>query len=237
MTGGAGYLGSVLVDRLLDMNCVNKVYIIDNLSYKQQSFLQHYKNFRNNRFEFIYADVRNSNLLKEYVSKVDVVIPLAAIVGFPACDRDQNLATEINFQQVTNICDSLSDDQLVIYPNTNSGYGVNESQEFCTEETPLNPISHYGVTKCLAEKRVLDHSDGISLRLATVFGCSPRMRLDLLVNDFVYKACTDGYITLFEHNFRRNFIHVEDVANTFKHFVLDYYLYGAQFNGEAFNVG
>ncbi len=237
VTGGAGYLGSVLVDRLLGMNCVNKVYVLDNLLYKQQSFLQHYKYFHNNRFEFIYADVRNSNLLKEYVSKVDVVIPLAAIVGFPACERDQSLATEINFKQITNICKSLSNEQLVVYPNTNSGYGMNESQEFCTEETPLNPISHYGVTKCLAENRVLDDSDGISLRLATVFGCSPRMRLDLLVNDFVYKACTDGYIILFEHKFRRNFIHVEDVANAFKHFILDYYLYGTQFNGEAFNVG
>ena len=237
VTGGAGYLGSVIVDRLLDMNCVGKVYVLDNLSYKQQSFLNHFKHFQNNKFEFIYGDVRNSNLLKEYVSKVDVVIPLAAIVGFPACDKDQTLATQINFEQIKSICDSLSDDQLIIYPNTNSGYGVNDSQEFCTEETPLNPISHYGITKCQAEKEIFNSSSGLSLRLATVFGCSPRMRLDLLVNDFVYKACTDGYITLFEHKFRRNFIHVSDVAEAFKHFILDYYCYGAQYNAQAFNVG
>jgi nucleoside-diphosphate-sugar epimerase len=133
----------------------------------------------------------------------------------------------------------VSDEQLIIYPNTNSGYGVNESQEFCTEETELNPISHYGITKCNAEEEVLSSHNGVSLRLATVFGCSPRMRLDLLVNDFVYKACTENYIILFEHKFRRNFIHVADATSAFQHFILENYLglgKGA-FSGEAYNVG
>jgi nucleoside-diphosphate-sugar epimerase len=237
VTGGAGYLGSVLVDKLLNMTCIGKVYVLDNLMYKQQSFLHHFKHFHTNKFEFIYGDVRNSLLLQKYVNKADVIIPLAAIVGFPACETDKSLATEVNFEQVNGICKMVSDEQLIIYPNTNSGYGVNESQEFCTEETELNPISHYGMTKCNAEEEVLSSRNGVSLRLATVFGCSPRMRLDLLVNDFVYKACTENYIILFEHKFRRNFIHVSDVAEAFKHFILDYYLYGAQFNGEAFNVG
>lgn len=237
ITGGAGYVGSVLVDRLLNLKVVNKVYVIDNLLYKQESFFHFFKYFKQNRYEFIHGDVRDSNLLKEYCKKVDVVIPLAAIVGFPACDKDQLLSSQVNYEHVKKICDLASEDQFIIYPNTNSGYGIGDSQEFCTEETPLNPISHYGRTKCDAEKAVLDSQKGLSLRLATVFGASPRMRIDLLVNDFVYKACVDKCIVLFEHTFKRNFVHVSDVANAFAHFVTENYLTPNYCSGEVFNVG
>jgi len=237
VTGGAGYIGSVLVDRLLSLNCIKKVYILDNLLYKQQSFFHFFKYSKNNKFEFVYGDVRDKEVLREYCSKVDLVIPLAAIVGFPACEKDKTLSTQINFSQVKDICNFISGDQFIIYPNTNSGYGTNKSDVFCTEDTPLNPISHYGKTKCDAEDLVLNSAKGISLRLATVFGSSPRMRLDLLVNDFVYKACTDGYITLFEHEFRRNFIHVLDVAQAFEFFILKNYISPKECGGEPFNVG
>ena len=237
VTGGAGYLGSVLVDELLNMTCIGKVCVLDNLMYKQQSFLHHFKHFHTNKFEFIYGDVRNSSLLQKYANKADVIIPLAAIVGFPACERDKLLATEVNLKQVSSICKMVSDEQLIIYPNTNSGYGVGSAGELCTEESPLNPISHYGRTKCDAEKAVLDSQKGLSLRLATVFGASARMRIDLLVNDFVYKACVDKSIVLFEHTFKRNFIHVSDVASAFVHFIRENYLSHDYGIGEAFNVG
>tara|TARA_Y100000310_G_scaffold332010_1_gene406709 strand:- start:1301 stop:2281 length:981 start_codon:yes stop_codon:yes gene_type:complete len=237
VTGGAGYIGSVLVDRLLNLNLVRKVYVLDNLFYKQESFFHFFKYFKSNKFEFVYGDVRDAKLLREYCGKVDVIIPLAAIVGFPACDKDKLLSSQINFDQVKQICEFASQDQFIIYPNTNSGYGVGESQETCTEETPLNPISHYGQTKCDAEKAVLDSQKGMSLRLATVFGCSPRMRIDLLVNDFVYKACIDKCIVLFEHHFRRNFVHVSDVAGAFTHFITENYLSHGVYTKQVFNVG
>ena len=237
VTGGAGYVGSVLVDRLLDLNCVRKVYVLDNLYYKQESFFHFFKHFKNDSYEFVYGDVRDSALLEEYCAKVDVVIPLAAIVGFPACDKDKLLSSQVNYEHVKKICEITSRDQLILYPNTNSGYGIGNADEFCTEETPLNPISHYGRTKCDAEKAVLDCQRGLSLRLATVFGVSARMRTDLLVNDFVYKACVDKCIVLFEHAFKRNFVHVSDVAGAFSHFIMENYLSNGYGLGEAFNVG
>lgn len=237
VTGGAGYVGSVLVQNLLDAQLVDKVYVIDNLLYKQESFLHFFKYFKNNNYEFIYGDVRDSALLEKYCAKVDVIIPLAAIVGFPACDKDKLLSSQVNYEHVKKISEIASEDQLIIYPNTNSGYGVGNADEFCTEETPLNPISHYGRTKCDAEKAVLDSQKGLSLRLATVFGASARMRIDLLVNDFVYKACVDKCIVLFEHTFKRNFIHVSDVAGAFVHFIRENYFSHGYGRGEAFNVG
>jgi len=237
VTGGAGYIGSVLIDQLLELNLVRKVYVLDSLIYKQESFFHFFKYFKNNKFEFVYGDVRDSKLLREYCNKVDVIIPLAAIVGFPACDKDKLLSSQVNLDQVKQICKFASKDQFIIYPNTNSGYGTDESQEICTEETPLNPISHYGRTKCDAEKAVLDSQKGMTLRLATVFGCSPRMRIDLLVNDFVYKACVDKCIVLFEHHFRRNFVHVSDVAGAFTHFLTENYLSHGAHTEQVFNVG
>jgi len=227
ITGGAGYLGSVLVDRLLDSG--HEVTVLDNLMYNQTSLI-HYS--YNKRFDFIYGDVRDTNLLEKLVPNFNVIIPLAAIVGFPACDRDKDLATAVNYTHVKTICDLVSGSDIkVIYPNTNSGYGIGENSE-CTEESPLNPISHYGVTKVKAEREVLNIG-GISIRLATVFGSSPRMRMDLLVNEFVYKALTDKYITIFEKNFKRNYIHIRDVAKTFEYMIENY----EKFQSEVFNVG
>ena len=227
ITGGAGYLGSVLVDRLL--NNGYEVTVLDNLMYNQTSLI-HYS--YNKNFHFIYGDVRDTTLLKKLVPLFNMVIPLAAIVGFPACDRDRVLATAVNYQHVKEICDLVRGTNIkVVYPNTNSGYGIGENGE-CTEESPLNPISHYGVTKVLAEREVLAVG-GISVRLATVFGSSPRMRMDLLVNEFVYKALTDKYITIFEKNFKRNYIHIRDVAKTFQYMLENY----QKFSGEVFNVG
>ena len=183
-------------------------------------------------FNFIYGDVRDKSLLKSLVNTFDVIIPLAAIVGFPACDRDKDLATAINYEHVRYICELVNGTKIrVVYPNTNSGYGIGESGE-CTEESPLNPISHYGVTKVKAEGEVLGIG-GISVRLATVFGTSPRMRMDLLVNEFVYKALTDKYITIFEKDFVRNYIHIRDVANVFLFMIENY----EKHSGEVFNVG
>lgn len=227
ITGGAGYLGSVLVERLLKYDY--NVTVLDNLMYNQTSLI-HYSHNKN--FDFIYGDVRDKSLLEKLVNNFDVIIPLAAIVGFPACDRDKELATQINYEQVKTICELIKDTNIkIVYPNTNSGYGIGENGE-CTENSPLNPISHYGVTKVNAEKEVLKIG-GISIRLATVFGSSPRMRMDLLVNEFVYKALTDKYITIFEKNFQRNYIHIRDVAKTFQYMIENY----ENYKGEVFNVG
>jgi nucleoside-diphosphate-sugar epimerase len=210
ITGGAGYLGSVITEKMLKAG--HSVTSIDNLLFKQLSPLQ----FTSNpNYNFIYGDVRNVDFLKHQVGLHDVIIPLAAIVGFPACKADPKLAWEVNYTQIETILDSITDNHIVLYPNTNSGYGIGEGQTECTEESPLNPISVYGESKCAAEKLLLESSQAICFRLATVFGTSTRMRTDLLVNEFVYKAMTDKYITVFEKHFKRNFIHIQDVANVF----------------------
>ena len=227
ITGGSGYLGSVMTDVFLSNGY--EVTILDNLMYNQTSSIvySHHKSFK-----FIYGDVRNHELLKELVLQNDIIIPLAAIVGFPACDRDKQLATQINYDHVKVVCDvAKENNKRVVYPNTNSGYGIGENGE-CTEESPLNPISHYGVTKVNAEREVLGIG-GISLRLATVFGTSPRMRMDLLVNEFVYKAMSDKSIVLFEKHFVRNYIHIRDVALVFLKMIEEYTTH----SGEVFNVG
>jgi len=184
-------------------------------------------------FEFVHGDVRDHNKLLPYIKEADVIIPLAAIVGFPACEKDKRLATEVNYEQIKFILDNTTSNQKIIYPNTNSGYGIGQDGIHCTEETPLNPISHYGITKCDAEKALLDSGRAITLRLATVFGVSPRMRLDLLVNDFTYKATNEGYIVIFEKDFKRNFIHIRDVALTFTYMINEY----EKYMGQTFNVG
>lgn len=227
ITGGAGYLGSVITELLLQD--WREITVLDNMMYNQTSLINfsHYDNFK-----FINGDVRDRELLKELVITHDVIIPLAAIVGFPACERDKELATQINYEHVKFVCDiAKENNKKVVYPNTNSGYGIGENGE-CTEESPLNPISHYGKTKVEAEKEVLGIG-GISLRLATVFGTSPRMRMDLLVNEFVYKALTDKSIVLFEKKFIRNFIHIRDVALVFRKMINQY----ERWSGRVFNVG
>jgi nucleoside-diphosphate-sugar epimerase len=229
ITGGAGYLGSVLTQKLLDSGY--KVVVLDKLIFNQLSLLPYTSN---SNFKFVYGDVRDVDLLKKLVNECDTIIPLAAIVGFPACDADPKLAYEINFEQIRNIVDWIKGtDKKILYPNTNSGYGVGKDGVYCDETSPLNPISIYGKTKIDAEKYILENTDGICFRLATVFGVSARMRVDLLVNDFTYKAITDKYIVVFERNFKRNFIHIKDVASAFIFMIENYDTY----KGEVFNVG
>jgi nucleoside-diphosphate-sugar epimerase len=229
ITGGAGYLGSVLTGTLLNKGY--SVTVLDKLLFNQTSLLQYTSN---PKFKFIYGDVRNVTELEKLCKEADAIIPLAAIVGFPACASDPKLAKEINFDQIVNIVKFTNgQNKKILYPNTNSGYGLGTGQLECTEESPLTPISVYGQTKCDAENFLRNCTDAIVFRLATVFGVSSRMRTDLLVNDFVYKAITDKYIVVFEKSFKRNFIHIEDVANAFL-FMLENY---DKYKHEIFNVG
>jgi nucleoside-diphosphate-sugar epimerase len=226
ITGGAGYLGSVLTEVLLGKGY--QVTLLDNLIYKQTSVAPF--SFNKN-FKFILGDVTDNSVLRPLVESHDVIIPLAAIVGMPACKAQPELTVKINFEQVNNITKWVTKNQMVLIPNTNSQYG--SSTEIITEDSPFKPLSLYAETKCDAEKAVLDSGNGIALRLATVFGMSYRMRMDLLVNDFVYKALTDGYLVLFESHFIRNYIHIRDIANTFLFMIENY----ERCNNNAFNVG
>jgi nucleoside-diphosphate-sugar epimerase len=229
ITGGAGYLGSVITGKIL--NTGHEVVVLDKLIFNQTSLLVYTSN---PNFRFIHGDVRNESLLEKLCNEADAIIPLAAVVGFPACDAEPELAEEINYKQIFNIVRfTMGKNKKILYPNTNSGYGIGVGQTECTEESPLNPISIYGKTKCNAEDLLKSSTDAIIFRLATVFGVSPRMRTDLLVNDFTYKAITDKYIVVFEKNFKRNFIHIQDVANVFL-FMLENY---EKYSGEIFNVG
>ena len=226
ITGGAGYLGSNLTRHLLEAGYT--VTVLDNLMYDQVTLLHL---FGNPKFQFELGDVRDKKLLQELVGLNDVIIPLAAIVGMPACKANPELTVAVNYQQVADIVEVLRDDQKLILPNTNSQYGSSDS--IITEESPFNPLSLYAKTKCDAENTMLANGNGVSLRLATVFGVSPRMRTDLLVNDFVYKSVVDGYLVLFEAHFKRNYIHVQDIARTFQ-FIIENY---EKCKGQAFNVG
>jgi len=226
ITGGAGYLGSVLTETLLKEG--HEVTVLDSLCYNQLSLSGF---FHNKSFKFILGDVRNSSLLEKLVKENEVIIPLAAIVGMPACKSNPQAAIDINLNQIKNVIKFSSSSHRIILPNTNSQYG--SSTEIITESSPFKPLSLYAETKCDAEKALLDSGNGIALRLATVFGMSYRMRMDLLVNDLVYKALTDGYLVLFESHFVRNYIHVRDVAKAFC-FMINRYL---NCNNNAFNVG
>ncbi|RIL04510.1 MAG: hypothetical protein DCC71_13890 [Proteobacteria bacterium] len=228
VTGGAGYLGSVLCEHLLDAG--HAVTVLDALHHGVPSLLHL---CANPGFEFVRGDARDEAALGRLVADADAIIPLAAVVGAPACDRDPWLATSTNLDAVRTLLRLRSPSQLVVYPTTNSGYGTQSGELHCTEETPLEPISLYGRTKVDAEKAVLDAPHAITLRLATVFGTSPRMRLDLLVNHFVHAAVTDRYLVIFEKHFRRNFIHVRDVADCFLHCLAN----GAKMAGRAYNAG
>jgi nucleoside-diphosphate-sugar epimerase len=226
ITGGAGYLGSVLAEVLINKGY--KVTVLDNLIYKQTSVAPF---VYNPNFNFVLGDVTDNTVLRPLVESHDVIIPLAAIVGMPACKAQPELTVKVNYLQVKNITEWINKNQMVLIPNTNSQYG--SSTEIITEESPFKPLSLYAETKCDAEKVVLESGNGIALRLATVFGMSYRMRMDLLVNDFVYKAVTDGYLVLFESHFIRNYIHIRDIANTFLFMIENY----EKCNNNAFNVG
>jgi nucleoside-diphosphate-sugar epimerase len=212
ITGGAGYLGAVMCGRLLQEGF--QVTVLDNMMYRSPSLLGY---CGVPGFHFERGDARDEDTLKRLLVDVDVIIPLASIVGAPACDRDPALATATNLGAIQSLIRARSPSQLVVFPTTNSGYGAQSGEVHCTEQTPLEPISLYGRDKVAAELALLEAGNAITFRLATVFGVSPRMRLDLLVNHFVHAALTDGYIVLFEGHFKRNFIHIRDVADAFVH--------------------
>lgn len=228
VTGGAGYIGSILVPALLAKGYEVTVY--DSLMYRQASLLEC---CANPGFEFVRGDICDANLLRSLIPKFDVIIPLAAIVGAPACKANPAVTRLVNNEAQRRIVESVSSSQRVVFPTTNSGYGIGEKDNFCTEETLLRPISEYGKDKVEIEKAWLDKGNAVTFRLATVFGISPRMRLDLLVNDFTYRAYRDRSIVLFEEHFRRNYIHIRDVARAF--------LFGLEnhdrMKGQAYNIG
>jgi nucleoside-diphosphate-sugar epimerase len=228
VTGGAGYIGSTLVPNLLSKN--HKVTVVDNFMYRQTSLAS---SIKNKNFSLVFGDVRDEGLMKGLISKADVIIPLAAIVGAPACDRDPLLAKTINKDSILWLLKYLSPAQQIIMPTTNSAYGSGDQNNYCDEKSPLNPLSLYARDKVVVEKSLMQFENATSLRLATVFGISPRMRLDLLVNNFVYRAITDGFVIVFEGNFKRNYIHVDDVVQAFN-LALDH---NERFRGEIFNVG
>ncbi|MCH9651264.1 MAG: NAD(P)-dependent oxidoreductase [Deltaproteobacteria bacterium] len=209
ITGGAGYIGSVLSETLLDAN--HQVTAVDNLLFPQPSLLGL---VHRPGFEFVRGDARDSRLMAELVPKADVLIPLAAIVGAPACDLQPRDAREINLEAIEQLLTLRSPQQMFLFPNTNSGYGSRPG-ETCTEDSPFAPVSLYGRTKVAAEQKILEAGGAVTFRLATAFGASPRLRLDLLVNDFTHQAITTGTLVLYESSFRRNFIHVRDIAGAF----------------------
>jgi nucleoside-diphosphate-sugar epimerase len=228
VTGGAGYIGSVLVPLLL--NDGHEVTVIDNFMYRQTSLLDCCER---PSFHIVNGDVRDARLLSEYVPKADAVLPLACLTGAPICARDPWTARAVNFDAVKTIADMLSPGQMMIFPSTNSGYGVGEADIYCDEDTPLRPVSLYGRLKVELESLLLDKGTVVTFRFATLFGTSPRMRLDLLVNDFTYRAVTDRSVVLFEPHFKRNYLHVRDAARAFAHVLANY----DAMKGRAFNVG
>ena len=228
VTGGAGYLGSIMVPDLLAAG--HKVTILDNFMYRQSS-LNHVCN--NPNFSAVKGDIRIENTVMPLLKKADIVIPLAAYVGAPLCSQDPVGAQTINHDAIMMMLKHLSNNQIVLMPTTNSAYGSGDKNNFCTEESPLNPISKYAIDKVEIEKALIQHPNAISFRLATVFGMSPRMRIDLLVNDFAYRAVYDKFIVLFESHFKRNYIHVRDVAHAFQHGIANI----DKMKGQIYNVG
>lgn len=212
VTGGAGYIGSIMVPALLKEG--HKVIVVDNFMYRQSSLLDC---CNQSNFTVIRGDCRDKALIKQQLKKADAIIPLACLVGAPLCQRDPINARNTNFGAVKMLLGMRSRNQRVLFPSTNSGYGIGQKDICCTEKSPLKPVSLYGRLKVEIEKIILDEGNVVSLRLATVFGISPRMRLDLLVNNFTYRAVYDGYLVVFEGHFKRNYIHVRDVARAFIH--------------------
>jgi nucleoside-diphosphate-sugar epimerase len=228
VTGGAGYIGSVLVPMLLAEE--HSVTVLDNFMYKQTSLLDC---CHNPNLIIVRGDVRDNHSLKKLVSKADAILPLACFTGAPICDRDPWTARAVNFEAIKVIAQTASSQQMLIFPSTNSGYGVGEEGIHCTEETPLRPVSLYGRLKVEIESMLLDRGDCVTFRFATLFGISPRMRLDLLVNDFTYRALTDRCLVLFEAHFKRNYLHVRDAARAFLHVLKNY----QTMKSRPYNVG
>lgn len=228
VTGGAGYLGSVLVPMLLSEG--HRVTVVDNFMYGQASLLDccHHPDLT-----VVRGDARDERILKERLAQADAILPLACLTGGPICERRPLEAKSVNLDAVKSLLRCRASGQWVLFPTTNSGYGIGQPGAHCTEETPLNPISTYGRLKVEAERQVLEEGNSVTLRLATAFGVSPRMRLDLLVNDFVYRAVSDRYLVLFQGHFKRNFIHVRDVARVFLHALKNF----EAMKGKPYNVG
>ncbi len=228
VTGGAGYIGSVLTPHLLNKNF--KVTVVDTFTHSETSLNSFYKN---KNLEIVKGDVRDTRIINSLIKKNDIIIPLAALVGAPACDFDPVSAESINKTSILKLLDLKSKDQIIIMPTTNSAYGSGDKENFCDENTKLKPISKYAIDKVEIEKELMTKSNVVSLRLATVFGMSPRMRIDLLVNDFVYRATKDKFIILFESHFKRNYIHLSDLSNSFTHVLENFDL----MKNNIYNVG
>ena len=228
VTGAAGYIGSVLVPTLLTKG--HEVIALDNFMYNQTSLLDV---CHHSRLQIVRGDARDEALVKKLLKEADAIFPLACLTGAPLCAKDPAAAEAIAYGAIEMLLKLRSKEQRIIFPTTNSGYGVGKKDKYCTEETPLRPISLYGRLKVRAEKAILDAGNGITLRLATAFGISPRMRLDLLVNDFTYRAVYDRFIVLFEAHFKRNFIHVRDIAKAFVHALENF----EKMKNEPYNVG
>lgn len=228
VTGGGGYIGSVLVPSLLASGY--EVTVLDNFMFGQTTLTEACKY---DRFKVVNGDTRDKNLLQNLMKYADVIIPLAALVGAPICKKDPSATQSINQYAIEMICNLASNNQRILMPVTNSGYGIGEEGIYCTEESPLKPISLYGITKVKAEEAVLSRSNSITFRLATVFGMSARMRIDLLVNDFVYRAVNDSAVVIFEGHFKRNYIHIQDVVSVFKYGIEHF----DSMRGLPYNVG
>ena len=228
VTGGAGYLGSTMVPELL--NAGHNVTVLDNFMFGQNSLAHvcHHPNF-----DVVRGDIRVEATMRSLMKSADIIIPLAALVGAPLCNKDPVGATTTNHDAIMMILRLLGKDQIVLMPTTNSAYGTGDESNFCTEESPLRPISQYAIEKVEIEKTLMQHPNAVSFRLATVFGMSPRMRIDLLVNDFTYRAVYDRFVVLFESQFKRNYIHVRDVARVFLHAIAGY----DKMKGQIYNVG
>ena len=228
VTGGAGYIGSILTENLLELGF--NVTVLDNFMYKQAS-LNHL--CHNPRFNVVNGDIRNLAHVQPLLKDADVIIPLAALVGAPLCNKDVVGANTTNKEAVFMMLDKISKEQRIIMPTTNSAYGSGDENNFCTEESPLNPISKYAIDKVVVEEILMQRENSISYRLATVFGMSPRMRTDLLVNDLTYRAVNDGYVIIFEGHFKRNYVHVRDVCDAFIHAIYNF----DAMKSQIYNVG
>ena len=228
VTGGAGYLGSTMVPDLLAAG--HKVTVLDNFMFKQSS-LNHVCNHP--EFSVVKGDIRMEQTVAPLLKKADIIIPLAALVGAPLCNLDPIGATTINHDAITLMLKLMSREQVVLMPTTNSAYGTGDKDHFCTEDSPLRPISQYAIEKVKIEQELMQRENAISFRLATVFGMSPRMRIDLLVNDFTYRAVHDRFVVLFESSFKRNYVHVRDVSRAFQHAILNF----DKMKGQIYNVG
>ncbi|OGM99389.1 MAG: hypothetical protein A2817_03295 [Candidatus Yanofskybacteria bacterium RIFCSPHIGHO2_01_FULL_39_8b] len=228
VTGAAGYIGSILIPQLLESG--NRIIALDNFMYNQTPLLDC---CHNGNLSIVRGDARNEELIKPLIYDADFILPLACIVGAPACDYDRTAAQSVNLEAILTLLRLKNKNQAIIFPNTNSGYGIGQKDIYCDETTPLRPITLYARLKVSAEKAIMENKDSISLRLATVFGLSPRMRLDLLVNDLAHKAVTDGYAMIYEPHAKRNYIHVRDVVRAFIHCIDKF----EDMKNEIYNVG